>query len=369
MKRIIPDVVGFPNGCETVRFTACFVSMLMKAEGMGEADAQLFCAGRQGPCVLCGKCAGAPLERLHHQLYCLYTAVTGYGFLQIDLTDDAQMADGWELASQKQLRAFDDYVGFAMDYAGYDFEEVNAPESRAEIFAKIVASIDRGIPALLQLTHRCQWVLVTGYDDAGALYGLDGSSGYWGPSPALPDRYEDGHFVLTDWYAKLAHAFILGPKRAPGVTLDDALARGARILAWSRERGGFANTLAFLQDDAAVQNLDDAALTDLCMRLREWIGQPIDMRATLGWATNPMRLGQPPSRRTRALDAVHQLCWTTHDVLWIAWHLVGMYLPGEAEAWAQGLRDPAKRRALADCVDIVCRHDEGILEQLRALWG
>ena len=31
MKKIIEDVVSFPNGCETVRFTACLVSMLMCA--------------------------------------------------------------------------------------------------------------------------------------------------------------------------------------------------------------------------------------------------------------------------------------------------------------------------------------------------
>ncbi len=46
MKKVISDVVNFPNGCETVRFTACFVSMLMRAEGITDKGCDFFC-GKQ----------------------------------------------------------------------------------------------------------------------------------------------------------------------------------------------------------------------------------------------------------------------------------------------------------------------------------
>jgi hypothetical protein len=47
MKKIIADVVSYPNDCETVRFTACFVSMLMRAEGITDKNCDFFCASQK----------------------------------------------------------------------------------------------------------------------------------------------------------------------------------------------------------------------------------------------------------------------------------------------------------------------------------
>lgn len=69
MKKIIEDVVSFPNGCETVRFTACLVSMLM-------------CARKETG------------EKKHEQLYQRYNLAAGYSFCR----SICPMTDTWPAA-------------------------------------------------------------------------------------------------------------------------------------------------------------------------------------------------------------------------------------------------------------------------------
>jgi len=212
MKSIISDVMNFPNGDEPMRFTACFVSMLMRAEGI----------------------AGS---KMHQALYDLYMAVTGFGFLQADLSCDAYAQEYWNQTSNVILRGFDWYIGFAMDYAGYDFEELIFPSEQKKdaAFAKIKSSIDRDIPVLALFGRVYQWVLITGYDESGTLYGLNGSS-VWGKPEAEPAGYdENGLFFMPDWYEQTGHAFVLGAKKEPAVTMQDACKRGKRIMEHMKE--------------------------------------------------------------------------------------------------------------------------------------
>ena len=368
MKKIIGDVVPFPNGCESVRFTACFVSMLMRAEGMTDRTCDFFCDKQGGSCIRCGQCADmVPLHRKHEELYNLYNAVAGFGFLQLDLSDDAQMAADWNQTCNVLLRAFDWYIGFTMDYAGYTYEELIFPDdNRDEVWHKLQASIDRDVPVLALFGGRYEWVLVTGYDDGGALYGLDGAQGYWGAPHTKPAAYdENGLFRMPDWYEKRGHAFILGEKKAPCVTMRDVLQRGIRIMERMHAHRYYSNSVDFMLDDARFDCLDDAALLAMRDRIAAWIGQPIDQRAMLGAAMNPLRAGKAPSRQTEALGQVHRLCWTMHDVLWIAWRGIGQYMGGEPLAWARGLQSPAIRRMLADCFAFVRDHDACLLDALK----
>lgn len=366
MKKIIADVVNFPNDCETVRFTACFVSMLVRAEGITDKNCDFFCGKQKGNCIRCGDCKDlVPIKKLHSQYYNLYTAVTGYGFLQIDLSNDDHMSGDWDFACQKILREFDYYVGFTMDFAGYDFEEVQAPETKDSIFAKIKASVDRDVPVLIQLMYKYQWILVTGYDDTGALYGFDGAQGYWGESPAKPVGYEDGLFILPDWYEKMAHAFILLKKKQSNVTIQDVFKRGIKIMESMHEKGYFRNSVEYMRNDLNFENLNDENILKMRNRISQWIGQPIDQRAVMGWCMNPLRIGKELNKEILAFNAVHGLCWTTHDVLWIAWNAIGEFKGGDPLDWANGLKNKTIRNSIADCFDIVCRHDEGILGNLK----
>ena len=73
------------------------------------------------------------------------------------------------------------------------------------------------------LKKECQRVLVTGYDDEGTLYGLDGSCGYWGVSAAEPSGYEGELFVLPDWSDKLARTEALNVARGLCRTTHDEM--------------------------------------------------------------------------------------------------------------------------------------------------
>ena len=73
---------------------------------------------------------------------------------------------------------------------------------------------------------------------------------------------------------------------------------------------------------------------------------------------DPLLAQAEPSARTEALNAVRGLCWTTHDVLWVAWKAIGEYMAGAPIEWAGGLKNKTIR-------NVVKRHDEMILEHLK----
>jgi len=204
MKKIITNVERFPNDGQAIRFIACFVSMLMRAEGLTGA-------------------------KIHRELYNLYSVVSGFGFLQ----DASSLDDQQE--SNVLLRKFDWYIGFTMDYAGYESEELIFPQDNKDLLlSRIKASIDNDVPVLALFGVLYQWVLITGYDDDGILYGLDGSQGWGKPVPEPAGYDENGLFVIPDWYEKRGHAFILGEKKAPAVTMQEVFERGIRILKYTK---------------------------------------------------------------------------------------------------------------------------------------
>ena len=368
MHKNISDVVNFPNGCETVRFTACLVSMLMRANGITDKNCNFFCGSQSGNCIRCGRCKNLiPINKKHEELYNLYTAVTGFGFLQIDLSNDAHMQGDWNQTCNVILRKFDWYIGFAFDYAGYEYEEWIFPDNnKEETFDAIKASIDNDVPVLALFGKLYQWILITGYDDAGALYGFDGSQGYWGTPVAKPQRYdENGLFIMPDWYEKGGHAFVLGAKKTPSVTIRDVFIRGIKIIESMSEKKYYSNTVDFMLNDANFDNLNDDELLKMRDRISAWIGQPIDQRAMLGSAMNPLRAGKELSKEIAALNEVNRLCWTSHDVLWIAWRGIGEYMGGDKLDWARGLKNKTIRRMLADCFAFVRDSDEYMLEELK----
>lgn len=367
MKKIVSGVVSFPNGCETVRFTACFVSMLMRAEGLTNKDCDYFCGSQKdGNCVNCGECGSLPpINRKHKELYNLYTAVTGFGFLQMDLSDDRHMAEDWNQSCNVMLRSFDWYIGFVMDYAGYGFQElIFQDEDKSAVFGRIKSSIDKDIPVLALFGTKYQWVLVTGYDDDGVLYGLDGSRGYWGKPCPEPAGYDEaGLFVMPDWYEKGGHAFILGEKKEPAVNNRDVINRGVRIMESMKEKKYFDNTVDFMRNDGNFEGLDDQGLLTMRDRISQWIGQPIDQRAMLGSAMNIMGAREPDKKL--ALGHVSDLCRQAHDVLWVCWRAIGEFMGGDTLAWAQGLQNKTIRHIMADCFAIVRDIDANILEVLK----
>ncbi len=342
MKKTISDVVSFPNGCETVRFTACFVSMIMRAEGISNEK--------------------------HEDLYQLYTAVTGFGFMQMDLSNDEHMSRDWNQTCNILLREIDWYIGFTMDYAGYDFEELIFPSGikKDEAFNKIKASIDKDIPILALFGRTYGWVLVTGYDGDGVLYGLDGSQGYWGKPYEKPAGYDEtGLFIMPDWYEKAGHAFILGDKKESSVTMQDVFKHGIKIMETLKEKNYLRNSVNFMRNDSNFESLTDEELIKMRDRISCWIGQLIDQRAMLGYAVEPLREGTELNKETLCLNRIHELFCETHDVLWVPWKGIGEFMEGDRLEWAKGLKNKAIRNMIADCFELVCNNDDKILDYLK----
>ena len=64
-------------------------------------------------------------------------------------------------------------------------------------------SIDKDTPVLALFGRLYQWILITGYD-------------------------ENGLFIMSDWYEKAGHTFVLGSKKEPTVTIQNVFSAESR---------------------------------------------------------------------------------------------------------------------------------------------
>jgi MoaA/NifB/PqqE/SkfB family radical SAM enzyme len=170
---------------------------------------------------------------------------------------------------------------------------------------------------------------------------------------------------MPDWYEKGGHAFILRAKKEPAVSIQDVFKRAVKIMEKMKEKKYYSNSVDFMLDDANFENLDDDGMLKIRDRISGWIGQPIDQRAMLGSAMNPLRIGKEPSKEIIVFNEANRLCWTMHDVLWIAWRGIGEYMGGDKLDWARGLKNKTIRRMIADCFKFVCDHDEYLLDNFK----
>jgi hypothetical protein len=161
----------------------------------------------------------------------------------------------------------------------------------------------------------------------------------------------------------------LGEKKQPTVNIKDVFCRAIKLMVNMQEKKYYANSVDFMLNDANFENLTDEELLKMRDRIAKWIGQPIDQRAMLVSAMNPLRAGQTPSKEVIAMNEVNRLCWTTHDVLWIAWRALGEYMGGDRLEYARGLKSKTIRRVIADCIAFVRDHDEFMLEEVKKGYG
>lgn len=381
MRKLIGDVVPMPCGCETSRFVACFASMFMRAEGMTDENIDVYCPNQNGSCTACGGCQNLnKLQKKHEQVYNLFSVVSGYGFMQIDLSDDTHMSRDWDVTCDVLLSKFGNYIKWTMDFAGYHYSELSRSDDEETVFAGIRRSIDADNPVLMQFEQGLQWVVITGYDDEGSLYGYDGSYGYWSSSKAEPDSYDGNVFHLASWYPKMLRAIVLGDTFTPTVTMTDAYRRDLGIMEYTA--GLFERSEQYVRDDGNFAGLDLDGLVRMRDRISQFIGLPIDMRSVVSW-----HIPVPPERvllrysddlmnspvgaceREHLSSTLNSCCCYIHDTLWIAWRAVGEFMGGAKEDWGRELSDPAIRRVVADVIGIVAHYDRDIHDVLKAIAG
>lgn len=334
MKKTIGGMVDFPLQGQSVRFVACLAALLMKADGME--------------------------RRGYASLYGLYTLISGFGLMQLDLSDDGQMAEDWNQSANVLLREFDWYIGFAFDHAGYDFEELTFFEDdKLEDWQAIVDSIDRDMPVLALFGGKYSWVLVTGYDERGTLYGLDGHE-TWGEPYERPASYDgEGRFVLPDWFERRGHAFILKGKKPCAVTKRDVLCRSLRLMEDLQGKAWLRRSEDWLKDDRRFDGLTDDGLLAHLERVIRWMSMLTEQRSVCARAMESWAKEFPALSRVSEL--MHQQC----RLLWQVWSTAVDARSVDRLALARRMCSRAVRQLLVQSIESFMACEEAIIREIR----
>lgn len=334
MKKTMGGMADFPSQGQSVRFAACLAAMLMKMD--------------------------RTQRHSYNSLYDLYTLVSGFGLMQLDLSDDGQMSEDWNQSANVLLREFDWYIGFAFDYAGYDFEELTFfDDDKAEDWQAIADSIDRDMPVLALFGGKYSWVLVTGYDENGALYGLDGHT-IWGAPYEQPAGYdEEGRFVLPDWFERRGHAFILRERKPCAVTKRDVLCRCLRLMEDLQGKAWLRRSADWLKDDRRFDGLSETALLAYGERIARWMNMLTEQRGVCARAIESWAKEFPALRR------VSELMQQQRRLLWRVWSMAIDVRSTERLTLARNLCSCATRQRLVQSIESFMACEAAIIRELR----
>jgi len=369
--KILEGVIPYPLDCE-VRLGSVFASLLTFLK-KDIPDEMLPCdnpgrtTGKPGdPCTNCGKCReekhgkcrmeNSRKRRVYADLANEYAFVSGQSLLQFDMPTGVFLSKiGMPLPD-----VFDDTVDFMLRYAGYNFSGADMAD-KARCHRQISASIDRGVPVLMQYKKNSLWLLVTGYGDNMELYGYDGAR--MAPHEKMeppPDSYQNDLFRASNWHENAKRVVILGEKCAPAAALADAVARNERNMRPIFEQNYYQTAADYIRDGNNFKK--GMNLRRQAMRISGFIGVPINGRSITAWFSET--LADSGEARTReCFGALAHLCSEMHDICWVAWHAVGTYKrrPGR---YFRLLADPVYRDMLAAVVEQVGKKDREIYECL-----
>jgi len=358
--RILEGIIPYPLDCE-VRLGSVFASLLTYLQ-KDIPDEMLPCdspdrkTGALGdPCTDCGKCrmGHSKKRQIFGDFANEYAFVSGQPLLQFDLTVGVILSwNGMPLPDE-----FSDTVDFMLQYAGYQYSDADMAD-KARAHRQISASIDRGVPVLMQYKKNSLWLLVTGYGDNMELYGYDGGCrwNHYEKMDPPPDRYEGKLFCASNWHENAKRVVILGEKCEPAVTLEDAVRRNERIMRPIFEQNYYQTGADYIREGGHFKK--GANLRRQAKRISGFIGVPINGRSVTSWFAATLMDSSDPKVK-ECFSGLASLCSQMHDLCWVAWHAVGTYKkrPGR---YVRLLADPVYRDMLAAVVEQVGRKDREI---------
>jgi len=362
--KTIPDVVVFPTNAESSPFFAALASTLLPALDYTE-ETPYFCAPKNSNCVQCGNCKSNTLQKHHVQLYHDYQSFTGVG-LGWCWPEDATVpyqtfpdgGAGWDWPD-----SFFDYI---MGVAGLTWKRLDKASGKDEIFKALAASVDAGIPALMKLGQGADWHVVTGYDDAGMLYGLDAHK--YGEKPVVtPERYIDNKlFELSNWVEPFVTAIVITGKCEPTLKLPDILTCMITILEHPQH--------AILE--AEITRRIDAIGPDNALETAKWLNQIVGFPIEARWHVADSSLQRMTDNETAKerlfhviehyvfdndLDATHGTCWKIWAQLGVGTDTGYATTPKSAEL----VQQPQAQAELKRLFAIVFENDRLVLGFLR----
>jgi len=241
MKKIIENVISFPNGAETSRFFGAVSSMHMAVR------------------------KNEPAVQEHEFIYHVLYSVSGAGLFRLhqSVVPHSIQAYGADIQEGFIL----DYVSYTLQYLGYDFKKLSKGETSKEIiWNEVAASIEKNIPVLFKVSGTIQWNLVCGYDENMVAYGLDAKDHYTSKhihNLVKPEGYLDnGYFYDSKWYDSLEYVLICN-QSTKTITFKSALIRMCSIIENHLVNGLNAHILCLKNDDVYFANKTDDYLMNL----------------------------------------------------------------------------------------------------------
>lgn len=369
--KAIANIVAFPTDSESSPFFGALASVLLPALGYTE-NTPYYCGQRGSFCTHCGRCGDVTdLQKHHLQVYHDYQTLTGVGlgwYWPEDPDTEYQViqngGQNWDWP--------DDFIGYIMDIAGLTWKRLFRDNGRSTLFAEITASIDAGLPVLMELGTGPDWHVATGYDDSGRLYGLDTHT-HWDPfvRPSItPDGYtEEGLFVLSDWFDPFVDAIVISGRREPAVKLTDLLEHMIETLARPEHAALKAEIMRRI-DRIGPDNAFETARW-----LNERAGFPIEARWHAASCTDSTlsRLTDNETARQKLFGVTERYVFdsnpdSTHGICWKIWKQLGVgpetgyaLTPHSAELVGR----PETKAELKRLFSIVFENDRIVLGLLR----
>ncbi len=369
--KTIADMIPFPTNAESNPFFGALASVLLPALGYTE-NTPYYCGQKGSFCIQCGGCGDSTTLQKHHlQLYHDYLTLTGVGlgwYRPEDADAEYQVIPNggpdWNWA--------DHFIGSIMDIAGLIWRRLSRGTDRDTLFAVLASSIDVGLPALIKLGTGTDWHVVTGYDSAGCLYGLD-THAHWDAAvkPSVtPDGYtEEGLFILSNWFDPFVDAIVVSGRCEPTVKLPDMLVRMIETLARPEH--------AALETEVMrrIDHITPANALQTAQWLNNRAGFPIEARwhvASCTDSTLPRMTDNETVRQKlfgvtaqyvfdNELDATHGTCWKIWGQLGVGPETGYAVMPHSAELVAK----PETKAELERLFSIVFENDRIVLGLLR----
>lgn len=259
-----------------------------------------------------------------------------------------------------QVNEHDLTIQYAFDWAGYDFEIINANNNYHTIKEKIVKAINEGIPVLaFGIIGPPECSIITGYDEFGDV--LIGWSHFqeW----EACEKENNGMFRKRNWFDNLWKIVITGEKVSKKRNIEDIIKRGLNIMEKSTCDGYTAGLKAYEEWinfllDKELSNINDE---DLKIRFRYHhllVGNLAEARYYLGDFFNYYN----EELKNEKFKLIANCFKTIHKLCWQVWGVLGSL--NDKELW-KNFKDFENRKKIAGIISEIKALDEKAMNYMR----
>lgn len=197
-----------------------------------------------------------------------------------------------------QVADHDEVIRRAFSWAQYQCDIVERTDGNEKaLFARVVDSIDRGVPALaFGLPDIPECSIITGYDE-GALVG-------W-------SHFHDGECTLPDWHQNLWKLVFVGERNAEKYLMSDALRWGVSIMESTEADGYLAGEAAYAAWITMLRNLHKLPEQEIEAKYGFHRRLLFCLAEARCWGGHFLSDGMDEENAGQCFRQIHDLCWKT----------------------------------------------------------